>query len=88
MEANYKNDLNGIYGYNGKITTKPKIITTQYNCPMAPGSAIYVQGDFMSDDKLLRYVDLGDNIYVVYNPDVNTKGKDRYLIVNSSFYGY
>ncbi|MEI0539253.1 peptidase M30, hyicolysin [Brachyspira pulli] len=88
LEANYKNDLNGIYGYNGKITTKPKIITTQYNCPMAPGSAIYVQGDFMSDDKLLRYVDLGDNIYVVYNPDVNTKGKDRYLIVNSSFYGY
>ena len=88
LEANYKNEINTIYGYKGKISTKPKIITTQYNCPMAPGSAIYVQGDFMSDDKLLRYVELGNNIYVVYNPDVNTKGKDRYLIVNSSFYGY
>ncbi|MDA0058734.1 hypothetical protein OFR36_14105 [Brachyspira hyodysenteriae] len=40
----------------------------------------------MSDDTLLRYVELGDDIYIVYNPDVNTKGKDRYLIVNSSFY--
>ena len=88
LEANYKNDKSGLYGYNGKIITKPKIITTQYNCPMAPGSAIYVKGDFMSDDTLLRYVELGDNTYIVYNPDINTKGKDRYLIVNSSFYGY
>ncbi|PPS22515.1 peptidase M30, hyicolysin [Brachyspira murdochii] len=88
LKANYKNDASGIYGYKGLITTKPKIITTQYNCPMAPGSAIYVKGDFMSDDKLLRYAELGDDTYVVYNPDVNTKGKDRYLIVNSSFYGY
>ena len=86
LEANYKNDKSGLYGYKGYIETNPKIITTQYNCPMAPGSAIYVKGDFMSDDTLLRYVELGDNIYIVYNPDVNTKGKDRYLIVNSSFY--
>ncbi len=86
LEANYKNDKSGLYGYKGNIETKPKIITTQYNCPMAPGSAIYVKGDFMSDDTLLRYVELGDDIYIVYNPDVNTKGKDRYLIVNSSFY--
>lgn len=86
LEANYKNDQSGLYGYKGYIETKPKIITTQYNCPMAPGSAIYVKGDFMSDDTLLRYVELGDDIYIVYNPDVNTKGKDRYLIVNSSFY--
>ncbi|WP_297249070.1 peptidase M30, hyicolysin [uncultured Brachyspira sp.] len=86
LEANYKNDKSGLYGYKGYIETKPKIITTQYNCPMAPGSAIYVKGDFMSDDTLLRYVELGDDIYIVYNPDVNTKGKDRYLIVNSSFY--
>ena len=86
LEANYKNDKSGLYGYKAYIETKPKIITTQYNCPMAPGSAIYVKGDFMSDDTLLRYVELGDDIYIVYNPDVNTKGKDRYLIVNSSFY--
>ena len=86
LEANYKNDIKGIYGYNGTIITKPKIITTQYNCPMAPGSAIYVNGDFISDDTLLRYVELGNNTYIVYNPDVNTKGKDRYLIVNSSIY--
>ena len=86
LEANYKNDKSGLCGYKGYIETKPKIITTQYNCPMAPGAAIYVKGDFMSDDTLLRYVELGDDIYIVYNPDVNTKGKDRYLIVNSSFY--
>ena len=49
---------------------------------MSPGSAIYVQGDFFSNDKLLRYVELGNNGYVVYNPDVNAKGKDRYLILN------
>ena len=52
---------------------------------MSPGAAIYVKGDFMSDDKLLRYVELGDNIYIVYNPDINAKGKDRYLIVNSYY---
>ncbi|WP_295161870.1 peptidase M30, hyicolysin [uncultured Brachyspira sp.] len=86
LEANYRNDAKGLYGYKGYIETKPKIITHQYNCTMAPGSAIYVKGDFISDDTLLRYVELGDNIYIVYNPDVNTKGKDRYLIVNSYFY--
>lgn len=86
LEANYKNDYNGLYGYKGHIKTKPKIITAQYNCSMSPGSAIYVKGDFMSDDKLLRYVVLENDIYIVYNPDVNTKGKDRYLILNSSFY--
>lgn len=85
LKANYDNDITGLYGYKGLIKTKPKIITTSYNFAMSPGSAIYVQGDFMSDDKLLRYVELGNNIYIVYNPDINTKGKDRYLIVNSYY---
>ena len=81
----YKDDKVGLYGYKGLIETKPKIITTAYNFSMSPGAAIYVQGDFISDDKLLRYVELGDNIYIVYNPDINAKGKDRYLIVNSYY---
>ena len=85
LKANYNNDISGLYGYKGLIKTKPKIITTAYNFSMSPGSAIYVQGDFMSDDKLLRYVELGNNIYIVYNPDINAKGKDRYLIVNSYY---
>lgn len=85
LKANYNNDSSGLYGYKGLIKTKPKIITTAYNFSMSPGSAIYVQGDFMSDDKLLRYVELGNNIYIVYNPDINAKGKDRYLIVNSYY---
>ena len=85
LKANYNNDSSGLYGYKGLIKTKPKIITTAYNFSMSPGAAIYVQGDFMSDDKLLRYVELGDNIYIVYNPDINAKGKDRYLIVNSYY---
>ena len=85
LKANYNNDSAGLYGYKGLIKTKPKIITTAYNFSMSPGAAIYVQGDFMSDDKLLRYVELGNNIYIVYNPDINTKGKDRYLIVNSYY---
>ena len=85
LKANYNNDSTGLYGYKGLIKTKPKIITTAYNFSMSPGAAIYVQGDFMSDDKLLRYVELGNNIYIVYNPDINTKGKDRYLIVNSYY---
>ena len=85
LKANYNNDNSGLYGYKGLIKTKPKIITTTYNFSMSPGAAIYVQGDFISDDKLLRYVELGDNIYIVYNPDINAKGKDRYLIVNSYY---
>ena len=85
LKANYNNDKVGLYGYKGLIETKPKIITTAYNFSMSPGAAIYVQGDFISDDKLLRYVELGDNIYIVYNPDINAKGKDRYLIVNSYY---
>lgn len=85
LKANYNNDSSGLYGYKGLIKTKPKVITTAYNFSMSPGSAIYVQGDFMSDDKLLRYVELGNNIYIVYNPDINAKGKDRYLIVNSYY---
>ena len=85
LKANYNNDYSGLFGYKGLIKTKPKIITTAYNFSMSPGAAIYVQGDFMSDDKLLRYVELGNNIYIVYNPDINTKGKDRYLIVNSYY---
>lgn len=85
LKANYNNDKVGLYGYKGLIETKPKIITTTYNFSMSPGAAIYVQGDFISDDKLLRYVELGDNIYIVYNPDINAKGKDRYLIVNSYY---
>lgn len=85
LKANYNNDSAGLYGYKGLIKTKPKIITTAYNFSMSPGAAIYVQGDFMSDDKLLRYVELGNNIYIVYNPDINSKGKDRYLIVNSYY---
>ena len=85
LKANYNNDSTGLYGYKGLIKTKPKIITTAYNFSMSPGAAIYVQGDFMSDDKLLRYVELGNNIYIVYNPDINSKGKDRYLIVNSYY---
>ena len=85
LKANYNNDSTGLYGYKGLIKTKPKIITTAYNFSMSPGAAIYVQGDFMSDDKLLRYVELGNNIYIVYNPDINAKGKDRYLIVNSYY---
>ena len=85
LKANYNNDSSGLYGYKGLIKTKPKIITTAYNFSMSPGAAIYVQGDFMSDDKLLRYVELGNNIYIVYNPDINAKGKDRYLIVNSYY---
>ena len=85
LKANYNNDNSGLFGYKGLIKTKPKIITTAYNFSMSPGSAIYVRGDFMSDDKLLRYVELGDNIYIVYNPDINAKGKDRYLIVNSYY---
>ena len=85
LKANYNNDSSGLYGYKGLIKTKPKIITTAYNFSMSPGAAIYVQGDFMSDDKLLRYVELGNNIYIVYNPDINSKGKDRYLIVNSYY---
>lgn len=85
LKANYDNDIAGLYGYKGLIKTKPKIITTSYNFAMSPGSAIYVQGDFMSDDKLLRYVELGNDIYIVYNPDINTKGKERYLIVNSYY---
>ena len=85
LKANYNNDNSGLFGYKGLIKTKPKIITTAYNFSMSPGAAIYVQGDFMSDDKLLRYVELGDNIYIVYNPDINAKGKDRYLIVNSYY---
>ena len=85
LKANYNNDSAGLYGYKGLIKTKPKIITTAYNFSMSPGAAIYVQGDFMSDDKLLRYVELGNNIYIVYNPDINAKGKDRYLIVNSYY---
>ena len=85
LKANYNNDNSGLFGYKGLIKTKPKIITTAYNFSMSPGAAIYVQGDFMSDDKLLRYVELGNNIYIVYNPDINTKGKDRYLIVNSYY---
>ena len=85
LKANYNNDSSGLYGYKGLIKTKPKIITAAYNFSMSPGAAIYVQGDFMSDDKLLRYVELGNNIYIVYNPDINSKGKDRYLIVNSYY---
>lgn len=85
LKANYENDMAGLYGYKGLIKTKPKIITSSYNFSMSPGSAVYVQGDFMSDDKLLRYVELGNNIYIVYNPDINTKGKERYLIVNSYY---
>ena len=85
LKANYNNDNSGLFGYKGLIKTKPKIITTGYNFSMSPGAAIYVRGDFMSDDKLLRYVELGDNIYIVYNPDINAKGKDRYLIVNSYY---
>lgn len=85
LKANYNNDNSGLFGYKGLIKTKPKIITTTYNFSMSPGAAIYVKGDFMSDDKLLRYVELGDNIYIVYNPDINAKGKDRYLIVNSYY---
>ncbi|WP_302273404.1 peptidase M30, hyicolysin [Brachyspira aalborgi] len=85
LKANYNNDNSGLFGYKGLIKTKPKIITTAYNFSMSPGAAIYVQGDFISDDKLLRYVELGDNIYIVYNPDINAKGKDRYLIVNSYY---
>ena len=85
LKANYNNDKVGLYGYKGLIETKPKIITTAYNFSMSPGAAIYVQGDFISNDKLLRYVELGDNIYIVYNPDINAKGKDRYLIVNSYY---
>ena len=85
LKANYNNDNSGLFGYKGLIKTKPKIITTAYNFSMSPGAAIYVQGDFMSDDKLLRYVELGNNIYIVYNPDINAKGKDRYLIVNSYY---
>lgn len=85
LKANFNNDKVGLYGYKGLIETKPKIITTAYNFSMSPGAAIYVQGDFISDDKLLRYVELGDNIYIVYNPDINAKGKDRYLIVNSYY---
>ena len=85
LKANYNNDNSGLFGYKGIIKTKPKIITTAYNFSMSPGAAIYVQGDFISDDKLLRYVELGDNIYIVYNPDINAKGKDRYLIVNSYY---
>lgn len=85
LKANYNNDKVGLYGYKGLIETKPKIITTAYNFSMSPGAAVYVQGDFISDDKLLRYVELGDNIYIVYNPDINAKGKDRYLIVNSYY---
>ena len=85
LKANYNNDYSGLFGYKGLIKTKPKIITTSYNFSMSPGAAIYVQGDFMSDDKLLRYVELGNNIYIVYNPDINAKGKDRYLIVNSYY---
>lgn len=85
LKANYNNDSAGLYGYKGLIKTKPKIITTAYNFSMSPGAAIYVQGDFMSDDKLLRYVELGNDIYIVYNPDINAKGKDRYLIVNSYY---
>ena len=85
LKANYNNDYSGLFGYKGLIKTKPKIITTAYNFSMSPGAAIYVQGDFMSDDKLLRYVELGNNIYIVYNPDINSKGKDRYLIVNSYY---
>ena len=85
LKANYNNDNSGLFGYKGLIKTKPKIITTAYNFSMSPGAAIYVQGDFMSDDKLLRYVELGNNIYIVYNPDINSKGKDRYLIVNSYY---
>ena len=85
LKANYNNDNSGLFGYKGLIKTKPKIITTAYNFSMSPGAAIYVRGDFMSDDKLLRYVELGDNIYIVYNPDINAKGKDRYLIVNSYY---
>lgn len=85
LKANYNNDNSGLFGYKGLIKTKPKIITTAYNFSMSPGAAIYVKGDFISDDKLLRYVELGDNIYIVYNPDINAKGKDRYLIVNSYY---
>ena len=85
LKANYNNDYSGLFGYKGLIKTKPKIITAAYNFSMSPGAAIYVQGDFMSDDKLLRYVELGNNIYIVYNPDINSKGKDRYLIVNSYY---
>ena len=85
LKANYNNDNSGLFGYKGLIKTKPKIITTAYNFSMSPGAAIYVRGDFMSDDKLLRYVELGDNIYIVYNPDINAKGKERYLIVNSYY---
>ena len=85
LKANYNNDNSGLFGYKGLIKTKPKIITTGYNFSMSPGAAIYVRGDFMSDDKLLRYVELGDNIYIVYNPDINAKGKERYLIVNSYY---
>ena len=85
LKANYNNDNSGLFGYKGLIKTKPKIITTTYNFSMSPGAAVYVKGDFMSDDKLLRYVELGDNIYIVYNPDINAKGKDRYLIVNSYY---
>ena len=52
---------------------------------MPPGSAVYVKGDFRSDDKLLRYVPLEGDIYLVYNPDTNTEGIDRFLIVNSYY---
>lgn len=85
LKANYNNDTAGLYGYKGLIETKPKIITSSYNFSMSPGAAVYIMGDFFSNDKLLRYVELKDNIYIVYNPDINSKGKDRYLIVNSYY---
>lgn len=85
LQANYKNDVSGIYGYYNKIKVEPKIITSQINFSMPPGSAVYVKGDFRSDDKLLRYVPLEGDIYLVYNPDTNTEGIDRFLIVNSYY---
>ena len=86
LQANYKNESTGIYGYYNKIKVEPKIITSQLNFSMPPGSAVYIKGDFASDDKLLRYVPLEDDIYLVYNPDTNTEGIERFLIVNSYYY--
>lgn len=82
LKANYMNENSGLFGYKDLIKTMPTILTNKSNIYLAPGGAVYLHGDFVSDDDLLRYIDLGNDTYIVYNPDVNISGKDRLLTIN------
>lgn len=73
LEANYKNDKLGLYGYEDKVIVAPKLFSGG-NVALYPGGAIYSMTEPSSNNdnivtKMIK--DDGDNIFISINKSVD-----------------